>query len=137
MDFLDHALADIVVYGSGASVHQRTTAPCRWGSMSLTPDDLAKASYALLGRELAAPADTHRMRPAPHLLAHLWRLHLTAGRLAASAPDVITVYGRHFAGLSAICGRMGPKVSGRKFPFPKMEFVLGSSRPTACGQRRF
>ena len=38
-----------------------------------------------------------------------------------------TVYDGHFAGLPAVCGRMRPKVSGRKFPFPKMVFVLGSS----------
>jgi len=81
---------DIVAYGSGASLHHKTTAPCRWGSMSLTPDDLAKASYALLGRELSAPADTFRIRPTRHLLAHLRRLHSAAGSLASSAPEVLT-----------------------------------------------
>ena len=81
---------DIAVYRLGASVHHRTTAPCRFGSMSLTADDLAQASDALLGRELAAPLDTYRMRPTPILLARLRRLHLAAGRLAASSPDVLT-----------------------------------------------
>ena len=57
--------------------------------MSLTPDDLAKTSYALLGRELSAPADTYRVRPDPSLLAHLRRLHSAAGRLASSAPEVL------------------------------------------------
>ena len=47
------------------------------------------------------------------------------------------VYGSHFAGLSAFCGRMRPKVSGRKPPFPKMLFASGSSRPTVSGHRRF
>jgi AraC-like DNA-binding protein len=81
---------DIVAYGSGASVHHRTTAPCRFGSMSLTPEDLAQTSHALLGRELAAPADTGLVRPTRHLLARLRRLHFAAERLAASAPDVLT-----------------------------------------------
>jgi hypothetical protein len=44
-----------------------------------------------------------------------------------------TVYGSNFARLSACCARIRPKVSGRKLPFPKMVFVLGSSRPTAGG----
>lgn len=87
---MDVSADDIVVYGRAASVHHRTTAPCHFGSMSLTQDDLAKTSYALVGRELAAPEETCRVRPAPHLLAHLRRLHLAAGRLAASAPEVLT-----------------------------------------------
>src|SRR5271166_6124843 len=74
---------------TGVSIHHRTVAPCRWGSMSLTTDDLAKASYALVGRELSAPADTYRVRPDPSLLAHLRRLHSAAGELAASAPEVL------------------------------------------------
>ncbi len=81
---------DIVVYGSGVSIHHRTTAPCDWGTMSLSPDDLAKTAYALVGHELSAPADTYRVRPDPSHLAHLRRLHAAAGELAASAPDVLT-----------------------------------------------
>ncbi len=87
---IDLSSDNIVVYGSGAEIHHRTTAPCRWGSMSLTPDDLAKTSYALLSRELSAPADTHRIRTDPSLLAHLRRLHAAAGELAAIAPEVLT-----------------------------------------------
>ena len=48
----------------------------------------------------------------------------------------IPVCGSHFAGLSAVCGRMRPKVSGREIPFPKMVFALGSSRPTGGRHRR-
>jgi len=87
---MDVSADDIVAYGSGASLHHRTTAPCRWGSMSLTPDDLAKTSYAFLGRELSAPADTSCIRPDPTFLAHLRRLHSAAGNLASSAPEVLT-----------------------------------------------
>ena len=80
---------DIVVYGSGVSIHHRTMAPCYWGTMSLSPDDLTKASYALAGRELFAPADTYLVRPDPSYLAHLRRLHSAAGNLASSAPEVL------------------------------------------------
>ena len=80
---------DIVVYGSGVSIHHRTTTPCQWGSMSLSPDDLARAASVMVGRELSAPADTYRVRPDPEHLAHLRELHATAGKLAWSAPEVL------------------------------------------------
>jgi AraC-like DNA-binding protein len=86
---MDVSADDIAVYGSAASVHHRTAAPCRFGSMSLTPDDLAQTSYALVGREMTAPVDTYRMRPEPSHLAHLRRLHSAAGRLAATSPEVL------------------------------------------------
>ena len=81
---------DIVVYGTGVSLHHRTTTQCEWGSMSLSPDDLAKAASVLADRELSAPADTYRVRPDPSHLAHLRRLHAAAGELAWSAPEVLT-----------------------------------------------
>ena len=86
---MDVSSDDIVVYGSAASVHHRTTGPCSFGSMSLTPDDLACKSYALLGRELSRPPGATRIRPDPSLLSHLRRLHSAAGRLAATAPGVL------------------------------------------------
>ena len=76
---------DIVVYGSGASIHHRTTAACEWGSMSLSPDDLAQVSSALVGRELAIATDTYRVRPDPSLLAHLRRLHAPQRRTSPGA----------------------------------------------------
>ena len=87
---IDVSSDDIVAYGSGVSIHHRTTAPCRWAWMSLLADDLATISYALVGRELAAPADTYRVRPNSSLLAPLRRLHAAAGRLASAAPEVLT-----------------------------------------------
>ncbi len=86
---LDVSADDIVVYGSGVSLHHRTTGPCEWGAMSLSPDALAEVSSVLVGRQLAAPADTHRVRPDPADLARLRRLHAAAGELAASAPGVL------------------------------------------------
>ena len=46
---------EIVVYGLGASIHHKSAGPCRWGAMSLAPDDLADTAYALVGRELLPP----------------------------------------------------------------------------------
>ena len=80
---------DVVVYGAGVSIHHKTTAACAWGVMSLSPDALAQAASVLVGRQLAVPTDTHRVRPDPADLAHLRRLHAAAGELAASAPEVL------------------------------------------------
>ena len=82
--------SDLVVYGFEASIHHRTVAGCRWGSMSLSPDELAKAGRALVDRELAAPSSTNRMRPSTQLMSRLRRLHSVAGRFAWTAPDVIS-----------------------------------------------
>ena len=87
---MDMSSGDIVVCGSGASIHLRTSAADRWAAMSLSPEDLAKTSYALAGFELSAPVDTYRIRPDPALLAHLRRLHSAAGNLARDAPEVLT-----------------------------------------------
>ena len=86
---IDVSSGDIVVYGSGVSIHHRTSAACHWGAMSLSPGDLAKASHALTGREIAVPADTYRVRPHPALLARLRWLHAAAGRLASAAPEAL------------------------------------------------
>ena len=80
---------DIVVYGSGVSIHHKTSAACHWGSMSLSPEDLARTSYVLDGRELSAPADTYRVRPDPSFIARLRQLHSAAGGLASAAPEIL------------------------------------------------
>jgi AraC-like DNA-binding protein len=80
------APGDIVVNDAYA-MHRRTEAPCRWGAMSLTPDDLAVAGRAIAGRELTAPSHAHIVRPSPSLMARLLSLHERAGRLARTAPE--------------------------------------------------
>src|SRR5215471_19001715 len=56
---------DIVVGTPGSTRHIRTHGPCRWVSMSLTPDDLSAASKALIGHELRAGSVTHLVHPDP------------------------------------------------------------------------
>ncbi len=53
----------IVVDASGSTHHHRTWAPCHWAAMSLTPEDLAAAGRALVGRDLTVPSVTHLVRP--------------------------------------------------------------------------
>jgi AraC-like DNA-binding protein len=68
-------------------VHRRSFAASQYGSMSLTPKDLAAASRAILGRELFRPSTMRVIHPEPALVARLWSLHEDARRFAEVAPD--------------------------------------------------
>lgn len=63
-------------------MHRRTSAPCRWGTISITSKELAAAGDALLGRPLTRPPATRVIRPSPQHMSRLVRLHETAGNLA-------------------------------------------------------
>jgi AraC-like DNA-binding protein len=82
---------EIVVLGSGSADHHLSSAACRWGSMSLTPEDFAAAGQAITGRELTAPSSlTYRLSPPPAILLRLLNLHQAAGHLAKTAPDILS-----------------------------------------------
>jgi hypothetical protein len=81
---------EIIVIGFGTASHHRTSAACRWGAISLTLEDLVAAGQALIGRELAPPSFTHRIRPPPAVFGRLLSLHEAAGHLAKTAPDILT-----------------------------------------------
>ena len=78
---------EIVVPRQASVHHHRSFAACHWGSLSLTPDDLAEAGRAIAGRELAAPPTTQVMRPPAARMTRLLALHREAGKLAEDAPD--------------------------------------------------
>lgn len=80
---------DIVFLSPEVTHHSHTTGASAWGAMSLTPDDLASVSCALVGRELAAPSVTHQLHPDSRSMARLMRLHMEAGQLAKVAPDIL------------------------------------------------
>src|SRR5262249_5189817 len=77
---------DIAFYSPGAVSHHRTEGPSRFATMSLTPDDLASASEAIIGRVLELPVQTRFVRPAAPLMARLMTLHQKATSLAKQAP---------------------------------------------------
>lgn len=85
----DLAFGELVVAGPGSTHHHQTGAPCRWTTMSLTRDDLAAASIALVDINLATPSNSHRLRPPPKLMSRLLNLHRAAEKLAAHSPDVL------------------------------------------------
>jgi AraC-like DNA-binding protein len=90
---LEVSAGEMVVYSSGSINHQQTSGPCRWATMSLTPEDLAAAGRAIAGRELTAPSDTLVVRPARAVMERLMTLHAAACQLAKGAPDILTLPG--------------------------------------------
>jgi len=70
-------------------MHRRSHAPCSWGSISLTSEDLAAFGESIAGRELTVPAITKVVRPAPMLMARLLTLHEAVEHLAKVTPDIL------------------------------------------------
>src|SRR6516164_647344 len=67
----------------------RSSAPCKWGSMSLRPEDLAAAGEAIIGRVLVPATFVHRLVPPASVLWRLRKVHEAAGHLAETAPDIL------------------------------------------------
>ena len=67
----------------------RSSAACGWGSMSLTPEDLAATSEAIIGRELVPATFAYSLTPPAPLLVRLRKLHEAADHLANTAPDIL------------------------------------------------
>jgi hypothetical protein len=59
--------------------------------MSLTPQYLAAAGEAIVGRELVAAVDTHVVRPPEAQMSRLMTLHEGAAQLAKTAPDILAL----------------------------------------------
>jgi AraC-like DNA-binding protein len=78
-----------IVVNSANLMHRRTEAACHWGSMSLTPDDLADASRAIAGRELRVPSLTHVIQPSSAMMSRLLNLHEMVGKIAKTTPDIL------------------------------------------------
>jgi AraC-like DNA-binding protein len=79
----------IAKLGLDGEWYLRSSAPCRWGTMSLAPEDLAATSEAITGRELVPPAVACSVAPPAPALSRLRKLHLAAGHLAKTAPDIL------------------------------------------------
>jgi AraC-like DNA-binding protein len=86
----DLEFGELVVAGPGSTHNHRTSGRCRWTTLSLTRKDLAAASIALVGVDLALPLDSHRLRPPPAFMSRLLSLHQAAENLAAHAPEVLS-----------------------------------------------
>jgi len=74
----------IITWSPTAPIHYHSAAACRWGSLSLTHEDIAGFGEAILGRELTLPPFLGCIRPPP-VLSRLLNLHEAAGHLAKTA----------------------------------------------------
>ena len=80
----------IMFHNPGSRFHQRTTAACHWGSISLSAESLRYFSRIIAGRELAPPTTSRVLRPHRAPLQRLLRLHATARRIAETSQRRIT-----------------------------------------------
>src|SRR5690349_11593849 len=78
-----------ILFGALGSEFHRRSQGGQWGSMSLTPDDLAAVGEVVVGREVTVPSVARIIQPPPQLMSHLLRLHAAAGHLAETVPDIL------------------------------------------------
>ena len=81
--------AQIAMFGLDWPYYLRSSAACGWGTMSLTPEDLAAASEAIIGRPLTPPSFPRWTSPPAPVASRLLQLHEAAGHLAKTAPDIL------------------------------------------------
>jgi len=80
---------EIMLYLDGEQFHQRTTGPCSWSLLGLTPEHLKRYAGALTGKAYLLPVASRVLRPAARHAARLRRLHAQACRLAENRPKVL------------------------------------------------
>jgi AraC-like DNA-binding protein len=80
---------EIIAWDSGTAGHHKSAAPCKWGTMSLSHEDLSADGEAIVGRRLPPPSNPHRIKPPAPLVTRLLNLHETAAHLAKTTPDIL------------------------------------------------
>ena len=86
---IETSQAQIAVFGLDWPYYLRSSAACSWGTMSLTPEDLAAAGEAILGRPVTPPSFPRWTSPPASVTSRLFQLHEAAGHLAKTAPDIL------------------------------------------------
>jgi hypothetical protein len=86
---IDISQDQIAMFGLHWPYYLRSSAASAWGTVSLTPEDLAAAGRAIIGRELAPPSFMLPIRSPIPSLSRLLRLHEATGHLAKNAPDIL------------------------------------------------
>jgi AraC-like DNA-binding protein len=79
----------IAMFGLDWPYYLRSSAACGWGTMSLTPEELAAASEAIIGRPMTPPSFPRWISPPAPVASRLLQLHEAAGHLAKTAPDIL------------------------------------------------
>jgi AraC-like DNA-binding protein len=79
----------LAMSGLDRPYYLRSSATCGWGTMSLTPEDLAAASEAIIGRPVTPPSFSRSISPPAPVASRLLGLHEAACGLAKTAPDIL------------------------------------------------
>ncbi len=79
----------IAMFGLDWPYYLQSSAACGWGTMSLTPEDLAATGEAIIGRPVTPPSFPRSIRPPAPVASRLLQLHDAAGHLAKTAPDIL------------------------------------------------
>jgi AraC-like DNA-binding protein len=79
----------IAMIGLDWPYYFRSSEACGWGTMSLTPEDLAAAGEAIIGRPVTPPSFPRSTSPPAPVGSRLLQLHEAAGHLAKTAPDIL------------------------------------------------
>jgi AraC-like DNA-binding protein len=86
---IETSLDQIAVFGLHWPYYLRSSAACEWGTMSLTPEDLAAVSEGMIGHPLTPPSFPQLINPPAPVASRLLQLHEAAGHLAKTAPDIL------------------------------------------------
>ncbi len=79
----------MAMFGLDWPYYLRSSATCGWATMSLTPEDLAAISEAIIGRPLTPLSFPRLISPPAPVASRLSQLHEAAGHLAKTVPDIL------------------------------------------------
>ena len=79
----------LIRHAQGQELHERTSGPTDWVSLSIPTSELMAASSALAGRDLSAPRDPHVVMPAPGNMANLLGAQTAISNLAENSPHLL------------------------------------------------
>ena len=71
--------------------HAITAGKYRLGSVSLTPEDLVSACYAITGREFDPERSKLFIRPDPQLMSRFMELHAMTGEIVRKTPELFEI----------------------------------------------
>jgi len=87
---MDVSPRHIIICGEEA-LRQRSEAGARYGSMSLTTNDLQAAYMSLVGREFLSPQTTYLARPNAELLSRFLELHRTVEQITRTVSELFEI----------------------------------------------
>jgi hypothetical protein len=82
---IETSRGQVPMFGLDWPYYLRSSAGGGWGTISVTPEDLAAAGTAIIGHELMPPEHMRAIRPPMPLLSRLLQVHRATGDLAKTA----------------------------------------------------